>query len=96
MSIIVAASASADQPNIVYILADDMEHDSGESTNLQAQHPEQVEALGRLLGEFIARGRSTPGADRKHPEVKRWTQLDAIRRYLKDSTNTGEPHKDRS
>ncbi|TWU32329.1 sulfatase family protein [Novipirellula artificiosorum] len=74
----------------------DMEHDSGESTNLQAQHPEQVDALGRLLGEFVARGRSTPGADRKHPEVKRWTQLDAIRRYLKDSANTGEPHKGRS
>jgi arylsulfatase A len=74
----------------------DMGNDPAESTNLQAAHPERVEALGRLLGEFIARGRSTPGPDRKHPEVKRWTQLEPIRRYLQNPPNTGEPQKDPS
>jgi arylsulfatase A len=40
----------------------DMSADTAESKNLQAEHPEEVARLTKLLEEFIANGRSTPGA----------------------------------
>ncbi len=42
----------------LYNLADD----PGENTNLEAEHPEFVERLTRLLESYVASGRSTPGA----------------------------------
>lgn len=39
----------------------DMSQDVGEQQNLQAQHPEVVERLTKLLEKFVADGRSTPG-----------------------------------
>jgi len=39
----------------------DLSADIGEQTNLQGQHPEVVARLRRLLEEYVARGRSTPG-----------------------------------
>jgi arylsulfatase A-like enzyme len=38
-----------------------LENDPGESHNLQANHPEVVERLTRLLEKYVADGRSTPG-----------------------------------
>jgi arylsulfatase A-like enzyme len=40
----------------------DMEQDESEQTNLQAKHPEVVAELTRLLKDYVANGRSTPGA----------------------------------
>ncbi|MCI0538737.1 MAG: sulfatase-like hydrolase/transferase [Verrucomicrobiales bacterium] len=39
----------------------DLSRDPGEEHNLQAQHPEVVRKLAKLLEEQVARGRSTPG-----------------------------------
>jgi arylsulfatase A-like enzyme len=44
--------------------------DPGETTNLEAEHPEKVDALAAALGDLIARGRSTPGPKLKnHGEI---------------------------
>ena len=40
----------------------DLSTDLAESKNLQAEHPEEVARLTKLLEEIIANGRSTPGA----------------------------------
>jgi hypothetical protein len=40
----------------------DLSTEIGETINQQAQHPEEVARLTRLLEQFIANGRSTPGA----------------------------------
>ena len=51
----------------------DMDKDLGEENNLQAQHPEKVEQLLALLEEYVAKGRSTPGADRANDaEIDIW------------------------
>jgi len=39
----------------------DMSADVGERTNVQAEHPDIVEALTQLLERYVADGRSTPG-----------------------------------
>jgi hypothetical protein len=39
----------------------DLANDISERTNVQAQHPEVVERLTKLLEEYVADGRSTPG-----------------------------------
>jgi len=44
----------------------DMTRDVGEQTNLQAEHPEVVARLTKLLEEYVAEGRSTPGAPQKN------------------------------
>ena len=49
-------------PVQLFNLADD----KGEQTNLQDRHPEKTEQLVQLLGDLIARGRSTPGPDKKN------------------------------
>jgi arylsulfatase A len=49
----------------------DLSSDLGESKNLQAEHPEEVARLTKLLEEFIANGRSTPGAKQSNDaEIK--------------------------
>ena len=40
----------------------DLANDIGEQKNVQAQHPELVERLTKLLEKYVADGRSTPGA----------------------------------
>ena len=40
----------------------DLAHDIGERENVQDKHPEVVERLTKLLGKYVANGRSTPGA----------------------------------
>jgi arylsulfatase A-like enzyme len=39
----------------------DLRADPGERTNLQAEHPEVVTRLKKLLDQYVSRGRSTPG-----------------------------------
>ncbi len=38
-----------------------LQADVGETTNVQAQHPEIVQRLSQLLEQYVADGRSTPG-----------------------------------
>ena len=40
----------------------DLAAEIGETKNLQAEHPEEVARLTKLLEEIVANGRSTPGA----------------------------------
>jgi len=44
----------------------DLALDGGERKNVQADHPEVVERLSRLLQQYVDRGRSTPGAPQKN------------------------------
>jgi hypothetical protein len=39
----------------------DLNEDRAETTNVQAQHPEVVSRLTKLLEKYVADGRSTPG-----------------------------------
>jgi hypothetical protein len=40
--------------------------DPGETKNLQAEHPETVRRLYRLLEKYVSEGRSTPGSPQKN------------------------------
>ena len=44
----------------------DLSKDVAEKTNVQADHPEVVERLTRLLEKYVADGRSTPGAPQQN------------------------------
>lgn len=57
-----ATPASALAPLQLY----DLSQDIGEKTNVQAEHPEIVERLSKLLEKYVADGRSTPGAPQKN------------------------------
>jgi arylsulfatase A-like enzyme len=51
-----------------------LEADPGETRNVQAEHPNIVKELTRLLDELIERGRSTPGPPQKNDvDVRRQT-----------------------
>ena len=52
----------------------DLEADPAEQNNLQAAHPEVVQKLGRLLRDYIERGRSTPGTPQPYDRATPWTQ----------------------
>ncbi len=39
----------------------DLSQDIAERTNVQAEHPDEVERLTALMRSYIERGRSTPG-----------------------------------
>lgn len=52
----------------------DLEKDPAEKTNLVAEHPDVVQRLGRQLRDYIASGRSTPGAPQPNATVARWPQ----------------------
>jgi arylsulfatase A-like enzyme len=60
----------SDAPRIqLYDLGDDI----GEQNNVQAQHPDIVEKLTKLLEKYVADGRSTPGAPQKNtvdPDIR--------------------------
>jgi len=47
----------------------DMSKDIGEQINLQAQHPEVVARLTRLLEKYVAEGRSTHGKPQSNTVV---------------------------
>ena len=44
----------------------DLEKDLGERTNKQADEPQRVESLTKLLEKYVADGRSTPGQPQKN------------------------------
>ena len=44
----------------------DLSSDVGETTNLQAKHPDVVKRLTALLQDYVDRGRSTPGTPQKN------------------------------
>jgi len=50
-----------DSSNLPPIQLYDLSGDVGETTNVQDKHPEVVEQLTRLLEQYAANGRSTPG-----------------------------------
>jgi arylsulfatase A len=55
----------------------DMTADVGERHNVQAAHPEIVKSLTVLLEQYVAAGRSTPGANEKNETtVDIWKQQD--------------------
>ncbi len=47
----------------------DLDAEIGETTNLQAEHPEVVTQLTKLLEEIISNGRSTPGSNQTNDAV---------------------------
>ncbi|MFM7843766.1 MAG: arylsulfatase, partial [Planctomycetota bacterium] len=47
----------------------DLATDPGERQNLQAEHPEIVERLTKLLERYVQEGRSTPGPTQKNDVV---------------------------
>jgi len=53
----------------------DLAADPGETTNVAERHPEMVQQLGRLMGQIIERGRSTPGAPQKVEGMGNWPQI---------------------
>lgn len=53
----------------------DLEADIGERNNVQADHPDIVEALTNLLTEYIVEGRSTPGEPQQNADDILWPQL---------------------
>ncbi len=58
----------------------DLQADPSETTNLQADHPETVIAMKKLLAEHISNGRSTAGEIQKNdPSKKEWKQIDWIK-----------------
>ncbi|MGB0369970.1 MAG: sulfatase family protein [Opitutales bacterium] len=52
-----------------------MKEDPSETTNLQAQFPEKVEALRAVAKKFVLNGRSTPGAPQANDTGNQWPQL---------------------
>ncbi len=52
-----------------------IKEDSAEKVNLQAQHPEMVEAFRRILSGYVKEGRSTKGAPQKNDGPQTWKQL---------------------
>ncbi len=54
----------------------DLAKDIGETNNVQAEHPETVERLTRLLEKYVAEGRSTPGAPQPNAvPIELWKDL---------------------
>lgn len=53
---------AARKQNLPRVQLYDMTQDIGERMNLQAEHPELVARLTKLLEKYVADGRSTPGA----------------------------------
>ena len=72
-----------DAPRIqLYDLADDI----GEQHNVQAQHPDIVDRLTKLLQKYVAEGRSTPGAPQKNtvdPDIMRGTKPANVKKAKK-------------
>jgi arylsulfatase A-like enzyme len=65
----------------------DLSKDAGEKANLQADHPDVVARLTKLLEKQVADGRSTPGARQKNAvAVDVWRAGKAAHRPLKRPT----------
>jgi arylsulfatase A-like enzyme len=53
----------------------DMEADVSERSNVQADHPDVVRDLTKLLTKYVKEGRSTPGGPQPNTGAKYWPQL---------------------
>ncbi len=53
----------------------DMRGDVGEKRNVYQDHPEVVEALTKLLTDYVKNGRSTPGSPQQNNGPDFWSQL---------------------
>ncbi len=68
-----AATAALLPPIQLY----DLSSDIGEENNVQAEHPDVVERLTKLLEKYVAEGRSTPGVEQKNtvnPDIWRYSK----------------------
>lgn len=61
-----AAPPTAPAAQLAPLQLYDLSKDVGEQHNVQADHPEVVERLSKLLEKYVADGRSTPGAPQKN------------------------------
>jgi arylsulfatase A-like enzyme len=58
--------AAARKQNLPEVQLYDLSKDIGETKNVEAEHPEEVARLTKLLEQIVANGRSTPGGSRKN------------------------------
>ena len=56
----------------------DISQDIGETRNVEAEHPDVVKRLGRLLAKYVADGRSTPGMPQKDTKTRPLPEIPAI------------------
>jgi hypothetical protein len=61
----------------------DVAADPAEKTNVLSHHPEIVQRLGGMMGDYIVNGRSTPGAPQKNTPVKSWQQIKWLEEFGK-------------
>ncbi len=66
--------AEATAQNLPNLQLYDMAADPGETTNLEAKHPDVVEELTQHLQQLVDRGRSTPG-----PDLENETNVDILK-----------------
>jgi arylsulfatase A-like enzyme len=59
----------------------DLDADPAEKKNLEAQHPEIVQRLGRLMRTTIERGRSTPGTPQPYDTKTPWPQIGWMEKF---------------
>jgi hypothetical protein len=64
----------------------DLAHDVGEQHNVQAQHPETVQRLTKLLVQQVAAGRSTPGQPQANDR-----EIDVYKDGRRGQTNRNDP-----
>jgi hypothetical protein len=56
-----------------------LKEDPQEAHNVEADHPEKVAALQKLLSRYILEGRSTPGAAQKNDSIDfKWKQIEFV------------------
>jgi len=79
--------AQAAEQGLPSIQLYDMNLDPGERQNVQADHPDVVKELTTLLEQYVARGRSTPGAPQKNN-----ASIDIWKQSAKAKANK-KPHK---
>lgn len=53
----------------------DLQADIGETTNVQAEHPQVVRELMALLSKYVKQGRSTPGPPQPNTGARHWPEL---------------------
>ena len=72
-----AAKAKSTAASLPPIQLYDLGSDIGEKVNVQAEHPDVVERLTKLLEKYVTEGRSTPGAAQKNtvdPDIGRYSK----------------------
>jgi len=63
-----------------------LKEDPQEAHNVEADHPEKVAALQKLLSRYILEGRSTPGAAQKNDSIDfEWKQIEFVQTSFTNS-----------